>query len=49
LNAPLCQIQGTYSLRELSREGIITTGGGGITVLDPDALTKAAGYETAWA
>jgi len=37
------------TLRELSREGIITTGGGGITVLDPDALTKAAGYEMAWA
>jgi CRP/FNR family transcriptional regulator, cyclic AMP receptor protein len=37
------------TLRELSREGIITTGGGGITVLDPEALTKAAGYEMAWA
>ena len=37
------------TLRELSREGIITTGGSGITVRDPDALTKAAGYEMAWA
>jgi len=37
------------TLGELSRQGIITTGGGGITILDPDALTKAAGYEMAWA
>ena len=37
------------TLREVSREGMITTGGGAITVLDPDALTKAAGYEMAWA
>jgi CRP-like cAMP-binding protein len=35
------------TLRELSREGVITTGGGGVTVLDPDALTKVAGYEAA--
>jgi len=35
------------TLREMSRDGIIATGGGGITVLDPGALTKAAGYEIA--
>ena len=35
------------TLRELSREGVITTGGGGVTVLDPDGLTKVAGYEAA--
>jgi len=34
------------TLRKLSREGIITTGGGGVTVLDPVALTRLAGYVT---
>jgi len=34
------------TLRKLSREGVITTGGGGLTVLDPDALTRLAGYVT---
>jgi CRP-like cAMP-binding protein len=33
-------------LRKLSREKVISTTGGGITVLDPDALTRAAGYVT---
>ena len=34
------------TLRKLSREGIITTGGGGVTVVDPVALTRLAGYVT---
>jgi CRP-like cAMP-binding protein len=34
------------TLRNLSREGIIATGGGGVTVLDPIALTRTAGYVT---
>lgn len=34
------------TLRELRRDGIITNGGRGVTVLDPDALTKVAGYAT---
>ncbi|HSS61372.1 MAG TPA: Crp/Fnr family transcriptional regulator [Candidatus Limnocylindrales bacterium] len=34
------------TLRKLSREGVISTGGGGITVLDPDALMHLAGYVT---
>jgi len=33
-------------LRKLSREGVIDTSGGGITVRDPDALTRTAGYVT---
>lgn len=34
------------ALRKLSREEVISTSGGGITVLDPHALTQAAGYVT---
>lgn len=34
------------TLRKLSREGIIATRGGGITVLDPHALMRLAGYVT---
>ena len=33
-------------LRKLSREEVISTSGGGITILDPDALTHAAVYVT---
>jgi CRP/FNR family transcriptional regulator, cyclic AMP receptor protein len=32
------------SLQALAREGVIETGRGSVTVLDPDALTRLAGY-----
>ena len=34
------------ALRKLSREGVISTSGGGITILDPNALMQVAGYVT---
>ena len=34
------------TLRKLSRDGVIATGGGGVTIVDPQALTKLAGYVT---
>jgi CRP-like cAMP-binding protein len=35
------------SLRELARNGVIATGGGGgVTIRDPDALMRVAGYVT---
>jgi len=34
------------SLRELARNDVIATGGGGVTIQNPDALMRVAGYVT---
>jgi CRP-like cAMP-binding protein len=34
------------TLRKLSRDGVIATAGGGVTIVDPEALTNLAGYVT---